>query len=223
MLRKATSEALITSSKYLLHRRGLSLMVIKGSRITIKPLMLEDVYSMRNWGKHDNPLIGDYNFPNMSDKEIVRWYKCKVIWWKNKYFGIFNEENRFIGYMGIKDIKFFRRESTLGLVFDPNYVSKRYGTETLRTFLNYYFTEMNMKRMYLEVAEFNNRAHKLYKNMGFIQDGYYLDYFHDQKMDLNNPFYLEEQSSFVIDDKKIYNYIYKMKLDKEDFFEANRS
>lgn len=198
-------------------------MVIKGGRIAIKPLMLEDVYLMRDWGKHDNPLIGDYNFPAMSDNEIVKWYKGKVRWWKNKYFSIFNEEGRFIGYMGIKDIKLFRKESTLGLVFDPNYVSKGYGTETLRAYLKYYFTDMKMKRMYLEVAEFNKRAYKLYRNMGFRQDGYYLDYFYDQNMDLNNPYYLQEQSSFVISNKKIYNYIYKMKLDKEDFFETNRS
>jgi len=80
-----------------------------------------------------------------------------------------------------------------------------------------------MKRMYLEVAEFNKRAHKLYQNMGFKTEGYYLDYFYDQKLNLNNPYYLEEESSFVISNKKIYNYIYKMKLEKEDFFETNRS
>ena len=198
-------------------------MVIKGDRVTIKPLMLDDVYTMRQWGRHENPLIGDYNFPDMTNKEIVKWYKEKTRCWKNKYFGIYNEMDIFIGYMGIKDIKLFRKESTLGLVFDPNYVSKRYGTETLSTFLKYYFTEMKMKRMYLEVAEFNKRAHKLYQNMGFKTEGYYLDYFYDQKLNLNNPYYLEEESSFVISNKKIYNYIYKMKLEKEDFFETNRS
>jgi RimJ/RimL family protein N-acetyltransferase len=178
---------------------------------------------MRNWGYHEDPLLEDYNFPEMKDKEIKKWYKYKTDSFFNRYYAVLNENNRLIGYLGIKSIKFIRRESTLGIVFDPNYVSKRYGTETLSTFLKYYFTEMKMKRMYLEVAEFNKRAHKLYQNMGFKTEGYYLDYFYDQKLNLNNPYYLEEESSFVISNKKIYNYIYKMKLEKEDFFETNRS
>lgn len=192
-------------------------MELRGQRVTIRPLELDDCYKMRMWGFHKNPLSADYNFPPLTDNEVVKWYKNKTFTFKNKYYGIFNEDQVFIGYMGIKDIKRFRRESTLGLVFDPNYVSKGYGTETLRTFLRHYFDEMRMKRMYLEVAEFNKRAYRLYENMGFKPEGYYLDYFFDQKLDLNNSYYLEVESCFVITNKKLYNYIYRMKLNKEDF------
>ncbi len=196
-------------------------MEIKGQRVTIRPLELNDCYKMRKWGFHENPLIEDYNFPPLSDKEIVKWYKNKTATFKNKYYGIFNENQLFIGYMGIKSIKRFRKESTLGLVFDPNYVSKGYGTETLSIFLDYYFAEMAMKCMYLEVAEFNKRAYRLYENMGFKREGYYLDYFFDQKLDLKSTYYLEAQSSFVISNEKLYNYVYRMKLDKEDFLRKN--
>jgi len=192
-------------------------MEIKGPRITIRPLELQDVYKMRFWGYHNNPLLADYNFPKMTNKEIKIWYRYKTIWWLNKYFAILNNEGSLIGYLGIKNIKRIRRESTLGLVFDPNYISMRYGTEALRTFLDYYFNEMRMKKMYLEVAEFNKRAYKLYENMGFKPEGYYLDEFFDQRINLCSPYYLEEESSFVINNKKIYNYIYRMKLSKEDF------
>lgn len=193
-------------------------MDIKGSRITIKPLTLEDVYKMKLWGFHDNPLLADYNFPNMQDKEIIKWYKYKTNSWRNKYYGISNEDDKFIGYLGIKDIKKFKKESTLGIVFDPSFISMGYGTDTLITFLRHYFTTLDMKRMYLEVAEFNKRAHKLYENMGFKQEGYYLDVFFDQKVNMKNTYYINEESSFVISDKKIYNYIYRMRLEKEDFF-----
>lgn len=192
-------------------------MVIKGKRIKISPLKQNDVYKMRGWGYHSNPLLSDYNFPKMSDNEIKLWYRYKTLGWTNKYFSIYNEENKLIGYMGIKDIKRIRRISTLGIVFDPNYINMGYGTETLITFLNYYFKEMKMKKMYLEVAEFNKRAYKLYENMGFKPIAYYLDIFHDQNLNLNSEYYLKEKSSFVITQKKIYNYIYKMKLEKKNF------
>lgn len=192
-------------------------MEIIGDRITIRPLSLEDVFNMKKWGMHKNPLLSDYNFPDMSDSQIRKWYDMKTRSFFNKYFGIALKDGRLIGYMGIKEIKLLRKESTLGIVFDPNFLNMGYGTETLKYFLRYYFTQMNMKRMYLEVSEFNNRAQKVYKKMGFENSGYYLEEFFDDDLDLNNPYFKDVQSCFVINEKKIYNYIYKMKLDKEVF------
>lgn len=194
-------------------------MKIMGNRVTIRPLELKDVFSMRNWGFHNNPLLSDYNFPMMSDRQIKKWYKYKTYTFFNKYYGVLNEAGKLIGYLGIKNIRYIKRESTLGIVFDPSYVDKGYGSETLREFLRYYFNDMKMNRMYLEVAEFNHRAYKVYEKMGFRPAGYYLDEFHDQALDLNNKYYLDTKSCFVIDDKNIYNYIYRMKLDKEDYQE----
>lgn len=197
-------------------------MEIKGKRITIKDLELQDVFFMRDWGVHKNPLLEDYNFPKINDKEIKIWYMMKTNKLFNKYYSIRNEEGKLVGYMGIKDIKIIRRESTLGIVLDPNYVDKGYGTEILDTFLRYYFTKMKMRKMILEVAEFNKRAYRVYEKIGFKPVGYYLDEFFDSRLDLSNPYYLEEKSSFVITDKKIYNYIYKMVLSKKRFFELRK-
>ena len=195
-------------------------MEIKGKRVTIRDLQLEDVFEMRKWGYHDNPLLEDYNFPQMSDKEIGLWYKMKANGIFNKYYGIRNENNELIGYMGIKGIKIIRREATLGIVLDPNHINKGYGTEILDTFLHFYFTKMKMRKMILEVAEFNKRAYRVYEKIGFQPVGYYLDDFFNQGLDLTNPYYLEEKSSFVIDGQKIYNYIYKMILSKKRFFQV---
>ncbi|OLS03433.1 GNAT family N-acetyltransferase [Tissierella creatinophila] len=193
-------------------------MEIIGDRITIRPLKVQDVFDMRNWGEHENPLLWDYNFPSMSDSQIRRWYDIKTKSFFNKYFGISLKDGRLIGYMGIKEIKFLKKESTLGIVFDPNFLNMGYGTETLKYFLESYFTQMNMKRMYLEVAEFNARAQSVYKKMGFENIGYYLEEFFDDDLDLDNSYYKDAKYCFVINGKKIYNYIYKMKLDRETFF-----
>ena len=198
-------------------------MEIKGKRITIRELKLEDVFNMKNWGFHENTLIEDYNFPPMNDKEIKLWYKMKTNRLFTKYYGVLNEDNQLIGYMGIKDIKVVRRESTLGIVLDPNNVDKGYGTEILDTFLQYYFTEMKMRKMILEVAEFNKRAYRVYEKIGFLPIGYYLDEFFDSELDLTDPYYLEAKSCFVITDKKIYNYIYKMIVDKKRFFKLRKT
>lgn len=197
-------------------------MDIKGKRISIRPLKVEDVFLMREWGYHENPLLEDYNFPKLNDKDIKMWYRVKTGKVSNRYYAIRNENDQLIGYMGIKNIKRFTRESTLGLVLDPDQVDKGYGTEILETFLKCYFTQMKMRRMILEVAEFNNRAFRVYEKIGFKSVGYYLDEFFDQYVDFSNPYYLKEKSSFVIKDEKIYNYIYKMVLDKKSFFQLRQ-
>lgn len=189
---------------------------IRDGDLRIRSFMLEDVFNMRKWGRHQTPLLADYNFPKLTDTEMRRWYRFKTLNPFNKYFGVLLGD-RLIGYMGIKNIKRLKRESTLGIVFDPSNVDKGYGTRTLRLFLNYYFNEMNMKRMHLEVAKFNERAMRVYKKVGFTISSYYCEEFFDQNLNLNDPHYIQVESSFVIKDKKIYNYIYKMKLDREEF------
>lgn len=196
---------------------------IKGLRIDIDKLKIEDVFDMRKWGMHENPLLEDYNFPDMNDSEIKVWHRMKISGISNKYFSIRDKDNVLIGYMGIKDIKIFRRVSTLGLVLDANKMNQGYGTEVLETFLHDYFTEMKMKRMILEVSAFNKRAYRLYEKMGFIKNYMYRDEFFNQYLDLEDPYYLEEKHSFEILNGKLYNYIYKMTLTKKRFFELREN
>lgn len=198
-------------------------MEIKGERIRINELKVEDVFLMRKWGFHETPLLEDYNFPEMNDEDIKIWYRIKTQSPFNKYYAIRNEKEKLIGYMGIKKIKTFRRQSTLGIVLDPNQVNKGYGTEVLEVFLNYYFTEMKMKKMILEVSSFNRRAYSVYEKLGFVEEGYYLDEFSNPYINKSDPYFIEEKSSFVIDGGKIYNYTHRMVLTKERFFNKRKN
>ncbi|MBZ2175416.1 GNAT family N-acetyltransferase [Schnuerera sp. xch1] len=192
-------------------------MELKGKRVRIAPLKLEDVYAMRNWGTHENPLLFDYNLPPLTDEELKNWHYYKTSERNRKYFSIFDEDHRLIGYLGIKSIRKIFKDSVLGIVFDPNNVNKGYGTEAITTFLDYYFNEMNMRKMYLDVAKFNKRALRCYKKSGFKIINLYLDDFFDQNIDVNNSYFVKEKSSFIIKKGRIYNYIYRMKIDKATY------
>ncbi len=178
---------------------------------------LEHAYLIRKWGIHENPLLFDYNLPPLKDEEIEEWYRYKTRGYNRKYYSVFNEEDRLIGYMGIKYIRRILKESTLGIVFDPNYINKGYGTDSILTFLDYYFNKLGMRKMYLDVAKFNKRAIRCYEKCGFSIVDTYIDEFFNQNLDLTNPYYLEERSSFVLKDGKVYNYIYKMKIDRNTY------
>ncbi|MDY0237160.1 MAG: GNAT family protein [Gudongella sp.] len=192
--------------------------ILIGDNIKIAPLTIEDATEMRGWGLHRNPLLFDYNFPYENDYEIKKWFRSKTFTIRNKYYSIKDKDDKLIGYMGIKNKNYLLKSSFLGIVFDPDRVSMGYGTQTLRLFLPYYFNELDMKILYLEVSEFNERAYNLYKKIGFMEDGYYLDLFSMQDLNLSSEEYKRYKSCFVFKDKKIYNYIYKMKLTKDRFF-----
>lgn len=193
--------------------------IIKGNKVMLTPLKLEDAFFMKKWGKHETPLLSDYNFPYYDDEDIIEWYNSKKSSRRRIYFIVYNEEKRAIGYLGIKSIRRISKKATLGIVFDPNYVDKGYGTDAINAFLDYFFNTMKMKTLLLEVAGFNKRAIRCYEKCGFMKYDQYLDIYHDQNIDRNNKYFKNEKNNFVIKRGKIYNFIYRMKVDNNTYYE----
>lgn len=193
--------------------------LIKGKRVVIRRLTLEDVFGMREWGKHTNPLYFDYNFPSLKDEEVVDWFNTKTQSKNKECFGVLNEEKRIIGYLTIKGIKQFRKTSTLGIVFDPNYINNGYGTETIMLFLEYYFHDLKMKTLYLDVAKFNLRAMNCYKKCGFTKIGESMEQFQAQILNHQTSSFKRDKEHFYFDYKKqqLYSYFYKMKISRNKY------
>lgn len=191
---------------------------IKGNRVEIRPLKLQDVYEMQRWGKHTNPLFYDYNFPDLNEYELREWYRSKTFRRSKLCFGVLNEENRLIGYLTIKDIRIFRRTAKLGIVFDPSNIDKGYGTETINTLLNYFFNEMKMRAMYLDVARHNTRAIRCYEKCGFRVVREYTERLEDQSLPIfTDDSFKETRVHFSSFGNKIYQHFYEMKIDRENY------
>ncbi|MBS4534419.1 GNAT family N-acetyltransferase [Clostridium sp. D2Q-14] len=183
------------------------------NKVKIDKLRIEDVYQMRSWGKHESSLFSDYNFPEMTDREIHKWYEYKSKTRNKKCFGIKNEKNRLIGYLTIREIKKITRVATLGLVLDPNYMNRGYGTEALKRFLEYFFYSLNMNKMALQVAKFNERAIKCYKKCGFIITGEFYKVMDIQKLNIEDELFISEiNKNFRIKRNKKEMGFYKMEL-----------
>ncbi len=197
--------------------------VIKGKRVMIRKLKIEDVFGMLKWGAHTDPLYFDYNFPKLKDEEVKEWFKIKSQSKNKKCFGIFNEEERIIGYLSIKNIIKFTKSSTLGIVLDPKYMNKGYGTEAIKIFLEYYFYRLKMKTMHLDVAKFNKRAINCYIKCGFTKIGESKQKLQIQASNFEDIRYKTDKQYFYFDrkKKKVYSYLYKMKISKASY-EINR-
>lgn len=192
--------------------------LIENNDLRIKILELTDAYKIVNWSRHNNELFIDYDLGKFTKKELEIWYLSKRSGFRNKYFAIYNNENNFIGYIGMKDINLFKKSSVLGIVLDPNHLSKGIGYNSMKLFLKYYFDDLNMKKMTLDVNEFNERAIKLYKKLGFKYISEYLGMFENQEIDFTLKEYEKYKDNFVISRGIVYSRIYTMTLDRRKYY-----
>lgn len=157
-------------------------ILVWGESTYIKKLERDHVDLMQRWGRHKDPLFYCYNFPSMNRMESDYWYKNKTLLFSKKCFVVFNHCHQLVGYISLRNIKWFRKVSELGIVFDPDEISQGYGSDGLKTFLTYYFEVLKMKALYLKVSIFNIRAQKCYEKCGFKPLDIVLEDFEDQSL-----------------------------------------
>ena len=191
---------------------------MEDNELKIKRLELIDAYKIENWDRHNNELFIDYDLGKFTRKQLEIWFLSKRSGFRNKYFAIYDNENNFVGYIGMKDINLLKKSSVLGIVLDPKHMSKGIGYKSMKLFLKYYFDDLNMKKMVLDVNEFNDRAIKLYKKLGFKYISEYLGMFENQDIDFSLEEYEKYKDNFVISRGIIYSRIYMMTLDRRKYY-----
>lgn len=182
------------------------------NRVYIEKIDRKTAMEIKDWGCFDDPRLIGYNYGGLTDFEINFWYNS-ISTPRKKYFAVRTKaEDRFIGFLGLKNYNPLSKKSKLGIVFDPNYVSQGYGYDAMCVLLDYYFDELNFKEIHLEVNLFNNRAISLYKKLGFKEIGYTKEAFENQEVECDNRY-------FEIDHGILYAKILKMILTKDDYYE----
>jgi RimJ/RimL family protein N-acetyltransferase len=145
-------------------------VLIKGPRVTIRPLRKQDLDVMSGWDTFEDPLYRLFDWPRRSSVENGLWYADLVRDRRRVYYAVDDEWQTVIGRISLREIR--RRESSrLGIGFGEQYVSQGYGSEALLLFLRYYFRRLGFERMVLDVAAINLRALRLYERCGFERVG----------------------------------------------------
>lgn len=184
----------------------------KNPRVYIEKINRETAFDFKYRGEFEDPRLAGYNYGNLSDFEINFWYNS-VTTPRKRYFAVKKtNDDRFIGFMGLKNYNPLTRKAKLGIVFDPNFVSAGYGYEAMGQFLNFYFNELKFREMILEVNLFNERAIRLYKKLGFKECGQTTEIFENQNIDFDQRYFEEKRDI-------IYSKILIMNLTKDDYYE----
>lgn len=195
--------------------------MIETKRLIIEDLKREDVDSLMKWNRNTDLLIKEYDFIDATNGNPDLWYKYRIEKSRLKSYTVKNKANKVIGFISIRDINKLMGSATLGITFNEDYLGQGYGTEALKAFLNYYFFDLNMKTMLLDVGKYNFRAIKCYKNLGFsIKKEIKVileEQFHKMAEAIKSDPEQIRKETFIPFGNSIILIYYKMKLKKRDF------
>ena len=82
------------------------------------------------------------------------------------------DDDRVVGEIGLDGVDWARGDTFVGIgIFERELWGKGYGTDAMRLILRYAFLELNLRRVTLDVFEYNPRAVRSYEKCGFRHEG----------------------------------------------------
>lgn len=183
----------------------------------IRPLKFEDGSLLSKWGAFEDPLFSGYNYNDLSEEELKTWYRVKQRFYRASYFSILDKEGNLMGYLGLKEINKFLKTAKLGIVFNPDIVSRGYGKRVMEDFLAYYFMDLGMRRLDLDVNAWNFRAINLYRSLGFSPKKEFYEKFENQDLPLEAGKYAPIKEYFDIRGGQIFSKILRMSLSDKEY------
>jgi RimJ/RimL family protein N-acetyltransferase len=184
-----------------------------------RKLKLADAYKFSRWGKHEDVRYYQYNFPFETEREYFEWYVMKQHLIRKKVYGLFDEMDNPVGFITLKNIRWFRRMAELGIGIDPNHLSEGLGRMLINSFLDHVFRHFPIEVMTLRVATFNTRAQRCYRACGFKNVVKKTEPFEEQCF--RDEVIQQFPDQFVLNDDVLYADFFLMQIDKKTFYAKN--
>jgi len=153
--------------------KGSFMILSEDKKIYLTAVSKQNIEQLRQW--RNNPELRQFfrEYREISKETQEKWFEEKVLGDPNQInFEIHdNESGKLIGHCGIFYIKWVYGTGEFGIyIGDNNFRGKGYGKSSLISLVNYGFETLSLHRIFAEVYS-NNDAIKLYKKIGFKQEG----------------------------------------------------
>ena len=150
------------------------MIIIKTKNLLLKETTAHDFEIINEW-ENDEEIIF-YSEENSFEPQTLKETKKilgKMLKKDMIHLIITNKKsNQPIGYCMLACIDKFHRRAKIGInIGSKTEWGKSYGQEALVGLLNYAFNKVKLNRITAEVYSFNKRALKLFKRLGFKQEG----------------------------------------------------
>lgn len=143
----------------------------QGVVVVLRELVRADVDEMAAWPRFDEPELQWANLDLATPRDRDAWFERSRSNLTRRRFTVFARDGRAIGTVGLRNIDVRFGEGTLGIIISAASVGLGYGTDTVRTMVRYAFERLGLRKVYLDVAESNERARRCYERVGFVRIG----------------------------------------------------
>lgn len=148
-------------------------MTIRGKSIVLRPIKLSDAPRFVGW--INDPAVGkplQGHKKRLTLKMETKWIKSLSKNKNQRQFAIDTIDGVHIGSIGLRDISSEWNNAKFGiLIGNKRYWGRGYGTEATKLLMHYAFSKLKLHKIELGVYDFNKRAIKLYKKLGFKVEG----------------------------------------------------
>lgn len=145
---------------------------IHGEHIVLRPIEEGDYPLIVQWGRDpelERLLEGDYP---QSLAECPAWHQNIISSRHRQLLGIQLSEGPLIGDVELDHIAWRSGDAELRIrIGRRDHWDRGYGTEAVTLMLQHAFLSLNLKRVYLRVFSFNQRALRCYRKAGFKAEG----------------------------------------------------
>lgn len=80
-------------------------------------------------------------------------------------------DDKIIGEVVLNEMDDYNASNIRIAIFDEKHHNKGYGSFAMKKAMAYGFNELNLHRIELSVYDFNHRGIKVYKRLGFVEEG----------------------------------------------------
>ena len=142
-----------------------------GDLVHIREKEIEDIADEYSWRTDEELSRLDATRPlTMSYDDFFRYSKEEMKFpnYKSKKLALDTKDNIHIGNVMYYDYSISNKQTELGIMIgDKDYWGKGYGTEAVQLLLEYLFSVLNLKRVYLHTLSWNYRAQASFIRAGF--------------------------------------------------------
>lgn len=148
-------------------------MILKGEKVVLRPVRMSDAPRFVKWfnDKSINKFLLIRHLTLVEERKYIK-QRLKSPSKDKLHFCIDTKQGRHIGACGVDDIQKRNRRAEIGIVIgDKAFWNQGLGTDTMSTLINFAFDKLKLHRLSLDVYNYNPRAIKLYKKLGFKKEG----------------------------------------------------
>lgn len=148
-------------------------LILKGKKVILRTVRLSDAPRFVKW--FNDPEVNKFLLVReMNLKDEIKWIKDQIKYnGKDRvHFSIDTIDGVHIGSCGISSIEKRNKKGGIGIMIgNKSYWNSGYGSEAMRILINFGFQKLKLHRIFLDVYEYNKRAIKVYKRLGFKTEG----------------------------------------------------